>query len=96
MVDDISYQTQHEIVMVNRNTLEVSGVINVESFDSEEFLLNTECGYLGIRGRDLHIKTLNLEQGKVAIEGALFDVGYLDEGRQPGEKAKGFFSKLFR
>lgn len=96
MVDDKAYHTGHEIVMVNRSTLEVSGVLNVESFDNEEFLLNTECGYLAIRGRDLHIKTLNLEQGKVAIEGALFDVGYLDEGTRPGEKAKGFFGKLFR
>lgn len=95
MVDE-QYQTRHEMVMVNRHTLDVSGVINVESFDSEEFLLNTECGYLAIRGRDLHIKTLNLEQGKVAIEGSLFDVGYLDEGNRPAEKAKGFFSKLFR
>lgn len=95
MVDE-QYQTRHEMVMVNRHTLDVSGVINVESFDSEEFLLNTECGYLAIRGRDLHIKTLNLEQGKVAIEGSLFDVGYLDEGNRPTEKAKGFFSKLFR
>lgn len=95
MVDD-QFHTQHEIVMVNRHMLDVSGVINVESFDSEEFLLNTECGYLAIRGRDLHIKTLNLEQGKVAIEGSLFDVGYLDEGTHTVEKAKGLFSKLFR
>ncbi|WP_054951681.1 sporulation protein YabP [Numidum massiliense] len=90
------YRTTHEIVMLNRNSLEVSGVVNVESFDSEEFLLNTECGYLAIRGKDLHIKTLNLEQGKVAIEGALYDIGYLDEGTQTRELAKGFFSKLFR
>lgn len=90
------FQGQHEIVMVNRNSLEVSGVLNVESFDSEEFLLNTECGYLAIRGRNLHIKTLNLEQGKVAIEGALFDVGYLDEGTNTVEKAKGLFGRLFR
>lgn len=95
MADD-QFHTQHEMVMIDRRTLDVSGVINVESFDSEEFLLNTECGYLAIRGRDLHIKTLNLEQGKVAIEGSLYDVGYLDDDIRTVEKAKGLFSKLFR
>lgn len=95
MVED-QFHTQHEVVLVNRNTLDVSGVINVESFDNEEFLLNTECGYLAIRGQDLHIRTLNLEQGKVAIEGSLFDLNYLDDGNQTMERAKGFFSKLLR
>ena len=60
---------RQEIKMLNRKLLEISGVLNVESFDSEEFLLETECGFLTITGQNLHIKNLNLEQGLVAIEG---------------------------
>ena len=45
MVEE-TYGIRHDLVMSNRNTLEVTGVISVESFDSEEFLLNTECGSL--------------------------------------------------
>lgn len=88
--------TTHEVIMTGRNTLDVSGVIGVESFDSEEFLLQTECGYLGIRGNNLHIKSLNLEQGRVAIEGELYEMSYLDDGTPRSEKAKGFFGRLFR
>jgi len=85
----------HEIVLINREVLQVSGVKDVESFDSEEFLLSTELGYLNIRGQNLHIKNLNLEQGIVSIEGLILDMGYLNDGYS-SEKAKGFFGKLFK
>lgn len=87
---------RHEIVMLNRKTLAVTGVQKVESFDAEEFLLNTECGFLAIRGQNLHIKNLNLEDGEVAIEGTILDMGYIDGGQSAQEKAKGLFSKLFK
>lgn len=85
---------RHEIKMLNRKILEISGVANVESFDSEEFLLETECGFLTIRGSGLHMKNLNLEQGMVAIEGSIDDLVYLDGGAH--HKSKGFLGKLFK
>lgn len=85
---------RQEIKMLNRKLLEVSGVLNVESFDSEEFLLETECGYLMIKGQNLHIKNLSLEQGLVAIEGYVNELAYVDANSQG--KTKGFFGKLFK
>jgi sporulation protein YabP len=87
---------RHEVMMLNRQSLQVTGVMNVESFDSHEFILQTAYGLLAIRGENLHIKTLSLENGVVAIEGMIYDMGYFDEGLSPAEKAKGFFGKLFR
>ncbi|GBF11393.1 sporulation protein YabP [Tepidibacillus infernus] len=86
---------KHEVMVVDREVMQVTGVKDVESFDSEEFLLNTEFGYLHIRGQNLHIKNLNLEQGFVAIEGLVYEMGYLNDGYS-SEKAKGFFGKLFK
>ncbi len=94
-MDDRNLKSNHEIVLINRENLKISGVKDVESFDSEEFLLSTEFGYLNIRGQNLHIKNLNLEQGMVTIEGVIYDMGYLNEGYST-EKAKGFFGKLFK
>ncbi|BFH10423.1 sporulation protein YabP [Paenibacillus thiaminolyticus] len=85
---------RQEIKMVNRKLLEISGVSKVESFDSEEFLLDTECGFLTIRGHNLHIKNLSLEQGQVAIEGTVNSLTYLDASSH--DKSKGFFGKLFK
>ncbi len=87
---------RHQVVLVNRQFAEVTGVINVESFDVREFVLQTTNGMLSIRGDNLHIKTLTLESGVVSIEGVIFDLVYLDDGFHPGEKAKGLFGKLFR
>lgn len=93
MIDPVKSKRQ-EIKMLNRKLLELSGVLNVESFDSEEFLLETECGYMMIKGQNLHIKNLNLEQGLVAIEGLVNELAYLDGNSQA--KTKGIFGKLFK
>jgi sporulation protein YabP len=96
MVDELYTAARHEVVLSGRNALDVSGVISLESFDSEEFLLNTECGYLGIRGQNLHIKSLDLEQGKVSIEGSFYEMSYLDDGTSRMDKTKGLLGRLFR
>lgn len=85
---------RQEIKMLNRKMLEISGVLNVESFDSEEFLLETELGFLAIKGQNLHIKNLSLDQGLVAIEGLVNEMAYLDASAQ--SKSKGFLGKLFK
>ncbi|WP_152395770.1 sporulation protein YabP [Paenibacillus guangzhouensis] len=93
MVEQVKTKRQ-EVKMLNRKQLEITGVSNVESFDNEEFLLNTECGFLAIRGQNLHIKNLSLEQGLIAIEGMINSLTYLDANSQG--KSKGFLGKLFK
>ncbi|MNI23218.1 Spore protein YabP [compost metagenome] len=93
MVEPVKTKRQ-EIKMLNRKLLEISGVMNVESFDNEEFLLETECGFLMIKGQNLHIKNLSLEQGLVAIEGTISGLSYVDS--HSSEKSKGLFGKLFK
>lgn len=80
--------------MLNRKSLEISGVLSVESFDSEAFMLETECGPLHIRGQHLHMRQLSLEQGFVAIDGHVLSLVYAD-GTTPG-KSKGLLGKLFK
>ncbi|OEG00301.1 sporulation protein YabP [Vulcanibacillus modesticaldus] len=88
-------QREHKILLLNREHLKVSGVEDVDSFDSEEFLLNTDYGYLNIRGQNLHIKNLNVSQGEVEITGLIKDISYLNDGYST-ERAKGFFGRLFK
>ncbi|QQK74285.1 sporulation protein YabP [Salicibibacter cibarius] len=85
---------EHDIVLKGRKTLEISGVKEVESFDSREFLLETVMGYLSVRGSDLYMKNLNVEEGLVSIEGKIDDLIYVDE--QSHGKPKGFIGKLFK
>ncbi|MCM3398001.1 sporulation protein YabP [Oceanobacillus profundus] len=87
-------QTEHMVKLNNRKNLEISGVKEVDSFDNEEFLLETTMGYLIIRGQNLQLKNLDVTEGVVTIKGKIYELSYVDEQQQ--EKAKGFFSKLFR
>src|SRR6478735_3709624 len=84
----------HDVIMRGRKLLDITGVKQVESFDNEEFLLETVMGFLSVRGQNLQMKNLDVDQGIVSIKGKIFDIVYLDENQS--EKAKGFFSKLFR
>lgn len=94
MVMETGKIKRQEVKMLNRKLLELSGVLNVDSFDSEEFLLETECGFLMIKGQNLHIKNLNLEQGMVAIEGSINELAYVDAHSQG--KSKSLLGKLFK
>ena len=87
-------QTDHYVKINNRKNLEISGVKEVDSFDNEEFLLETVMGYLIVRGHNLQLKNLDVGEGNVVIKGKIYELSYVDEHQQ--EKAKGFFSKLFR
>jgi len=85
---------EHDLIMRGRRLIEITGVKQVESFDSEEFLLETVMGFLAIRGQNLQMKNLDVGKGIVSIKGKVFDIVYLDD--HDGGKAKGFFGKLFR
>jgi len=92
--NNTTVQQDHSIKLNNRRNLEISGVKEVDSFDNEAFLLQTVMGYLIIRGQNLHLKNLDVKEGLVSIKGKIYELSYVDETQQ--EKAKGFFSKLFR
>ncbi|WP_062107762.1 sporulation protein YabP [Bacillus niameyensis] len=85
---------EHDITMRGRKILDITGVKHVESFDNEEFLLETTMGFLSIHGQNLQMKNLDVDKGIVSIKGKIYDLVYLDD--HTGEKAKGFFGKLFR
>jgi len=87
-------QQDHHLKIDNRKNLELTGVKEVDSFDNEEFLLETVMGYLIVRGQNLQLKNLDVSEGLVTIKGRIYELSYVDEHHQ--EKAKGFFSKLFR
>lgn len=53
----------HKLVVNNRKTSMVTGVLDVLSFDLNEILLETEQGMLMVKGTDLHVNRLSVEKG---------------------------------
>lgn len=89
-------QRPHVVTLNERRELTVTGVRNVDSFDSEAFLMETEQGYLAIKGSGLSVKELSLDQGKVVIEGLVQEMGYLERQQSEPSRGKGVRAKLFR
>lgn len=83
------------LILENRERLSVSGVIDVESFNDECIIVDTELGVLIVRGEDLHISKLNLDSSELNVEGDILSCEYSDtEGGK--SKGNGFFSRMFK
>lgn len=87
---------KHQVLMVNRQYVEITGVHNVESFDTRAFVLATSVGMMALRGENLHIKALHLESGLVSIEGAIGDLTYSEERVSAAGRARGLFGRLLK
>ncbi len=92
MTDDKKIQLPHSIIMEDRKKLSVSGVTDIESFDEQTIIALTDLGELTIRGWNLHITRLNLEQTELLVDGDISSLTYTDIRPQ----AKGFFAKVLR
>lgn len=86
----------HKLVVNNRRTSMVTGVLDVLSFDLNEILLGTEQGMLMVKGTDLHVNRLNVEKGEVDLSGNIDSFAYSSAEHQPGRQGDSFFSRLFK
>jgi sporulation protein YabP len=84
----------HQIILTNRGQLAVEGVSNLGSYDQEQIILETSSGVLEVKGEGLHIQQLNLDQGKVMVDGEVLSLVYTDEYAL--KKGKGFFGRLIK
>ena len=85
----------HNIVINTRKSINITGVKKIENFDENEFLLETNMGYLMIKGTNLEIIKLDTYQGDVSIKGKIDSLNYLENNKK-NEKTESVFSKLFK
>lgn len=83
---------KQNIIIENRSSIVVSGVMSVVSFDENTIITDTVNGGLYIHGTDLHIEHLNLDNGEIRVIGTLISLEYDDAVPQSG----GLFSRFFK
>ncbi len=93
MEDKKKVVTNQNIIMENREKITVTGVIDIHSFDDELVLAQTDLGILTIKGDDLKMNKLNLDNNELIVEGQIMAVAYSDIA---GNKKNGFMNKLFK
>ncbi|NLW48638.1 MAG: sporulation protein YabP [Firmicutes bacterium] len=84
----------HQITLNNRNLLAVDGVTNLGSYEEELLILETVAGVLEIKGGHLHVQQLNIDQGRVVIDGEICSLVYTDQ--ELVKKGRSFLSKLIK
>ena len=84
----------HIINITDRKSINITGVKKIDNFDDKEFLIETNMGYLIIKGNDLEIIKLDTYQGDVSIKGKINSLVY-NENSKKIEKDS-IISKLFK
>jgi len=88
---------EHSLTLTNCQFLSLTGVTNVGSFDDNQIVLDTVQGPLFLRGENLHITQLNLEQGIVSIEGhKVFSLEYRPQHQRLKDKSRRVLDRLLR
>lgn len=93
MEEQKTFKTNNQnIFLENRQKISITEVQDVDSFDDELIQLATPKGNIVIKGSNLQIQRLDLEDGKVIINGTVNAVNYIEKE----EKGKGFLGKILK
>lgn len=82
------------LMLENRNKLNMSGIIEVINFNETQILLNTNVGTMIIKGQDLKMNKLDVQNGDVVITGQVDSFVYTS-GISKAKKDS-IISRLFR
>ena len=89
MAEDFN-KRKHQVNIVDREMIELSGVRDVPAFNEEVVSVQTDYGDIVIRGNDMKLEALDLDTGEVKIAGRITAVIYNDK-----LQAKGIFKRTF-
>lgn len=84
----------HNVIIKDRKVMELTGVKQIDSFDSNEFLLETAQGWMLIQGKDLTLGKLDTERGDVIIKGLIESLSYVTNKKGNGKES--VISKIFK
>jgi len=79
-----SGERPYSLTLDKREKAEVTGVTDVESFDETAVVLHTHGGRLIVTGSGLHVSSLQLENGRLTLDGTIDGAVY--EGQKRGKR----------
>ena len=91
--NNMAYQN---IILENREKLNVTGVLDVFSFDDQMIIVQTELGLLSIKGENLKISKLSLDTSDFVVEGNVISLNYTNSDGSLNSKGHNLFSKIFK
>lgn len=86
----------HVINLTDRKNISISGVKKVDSFDAEEFLIESVMGYIVLKGEGLEMLKLDTREGVVTIKGLVNSLNYVDDKVNKKQHENSIISRLFK
>lgn len=84
------------VVLENREKLNITGVLDVFSFDDQIIIVQTELGMLTIKGDNLKINKLNLDTSEFVVDGYISSLTYTNSSAENIKKGKSILNKIFK
>lgn len=92
-MDNAYDNTKHEVKIIDRGLIYLTGIDKIISFDSEEFLMESVMGVILLKGEGLEIVKLDTHDGIVSIKGVINSMTY-DDGKK--KETESLLGKLFK
>ncbi len=86
--------TVQNLILENRGKLNISGVLDVLSFDDQIVIVETELGLLNVKGENLRINKLSIDTSEVIVEGDIVSLAYSEKDYD--KKGTSLFGKIFK
>lgn len=90
----LSTNIVQNLVLENRTKLNISGVLDVLSFDDQIIIVETELGMLTVKGDNLRINKLSIDTSEVIVEGEIISLTY--STKDLDKKNESFLGKIFK
>ena len=87
--------TYQNIVLENREKLNITGIRDVFSFDDQIIIIETDLGLLTIKGENLKINKLSIDTSDFIVDGHISSLSYSDS-EISNKKNKSILSKIFK
>lgn len=94
LAEERKKDTRHRMILEDRERMSITGVIDVLSFDEESIIAETEKGMLILRGNNMHVGKLNLDEGEVSVDGLIDTIEYSEGGISKGKNS--FLNRIFK
>lgn len=85
----------HKVTVDNRKNMTLTGVNDVVSFDLKHVLLETSMGMLAIKGNDIKVTKVSLENGELNVHGTIDSLEYSNV-KDYTAKSKSMIQRMFR
>lgn len=95
MEDSKKINSFQNIVLENREKLNITGILDVFSFDDQIIIVETELGLLTIKGTDLKINKLSIDTSDFVVDGKINSLMYSDSDTSI-KKNKNILGKIFK